>query len=157
MILFEKSATFWFASRYRVFADLERRRGESHVRSVMQTDSQSHGLMLQRLSRHGPVIAAMQETLDRAGAGGNCNISGTNHYHLLLERELDDLHGNEAALLFTSGYVSNWTTLGSLGAQLPGAVIFSDEKSHASMIEGIRHSLRAGPGLHAARGARSKR
>ncbi|MBP1886331.1 7-keto-8-aminopelargonate synthetase-like enzyme [Ensifer mexicanus] len=123
----------------------------------MQTDLQSHGVMLQRLSRHGPVVAAMHEALDRAGAGGSRNISGTSHYHLLLERELADPHGKEAALLFTSGYVSNWTTLGSLGAQLPGAVIFSKEKSHASMIEGIRHSLRAGPGLRLARPERTER
>jgi 5-aminolevulinate synthase len=131
---------------YRVYANLQRQRGAQTRAVNHQNEPREVTVWCSNdylgMAHHPDVVGAMVNAVEACGtgAGGTRNISGNAVHHIALEAELADLHGKEAALLFTSGYVSNWAALSTLGARIPNAVILSDAGNHASMIEGIRHS-----------------
>ena len=134
--------------RYRVFANFERRAGDFPKATLRENDGATREITIWcsndylGMGQHPDVIAAMQETAARTGvgAGGTRNISGTNHPLIELESELADLHGKEAALVFTSGYVSNLAGISTIARLLPDVIVLSDRLNHASMIDGVTTS-----------------
>ncbi|MER9139338.1 5-aminolevulinate synthase [Mesorhizobium sp. M0830] len=132
---------------YREFADLERQSGNFPKAWLNGPDGRkeitnwcSHDYL--GMGQHPKVVSAMKRAIDAngAGSGGSRNIGGTNHYHVLLERELADFHNKEAGLIFVSGFSSNDSSLSTLASLMPNTVIFSDAHNHASIISGCRNS-----------------
>ncbi len=134
--------------RYRTFIDIERRQGHFPHAVWRKPDGAEAPITVWcgndylGMGQHPAVLDAMHEAIEAAGAGsgGTRNISGTTVYHKRLEAELADLHGKEAALLFTSAYIANDATLSTLPRLFPGLIIYSDALNHSSMIEGVRRN-----------------